>query len=296
MNIKQFYIFKEVAKTNNFTKAAQHLFLTQSAISHAIRELEEEVECQLFERLHKSVRLTTSGQLLLNEILPILEEIEKLESKKKNLEKSTPIHIATCITIGHIYLPKIIQKFKTTHSDVNINVKIVSASKALELLKLGKVDLALIEGVIPPSNYLIEPLNSYTIGVFASKDYPIEKRITLNELLRHPLLLRERGSAVREIFESFLVLNGHKVFPCFESVDSMALIEASKTKLGLCILPHILVDPQCKLIELKVEGLNLSNPVHVVMNRNIHKTSNIKAFLNLINQELGSHTTDSRCL
>lgn len=98
MNYKQCVIFREIAKTNNFTKAATNLFLTQSAVSHAIKDLEEEAGTQLFERLHRSVKLTPAGELLLREIQPIIEEFESVEARLPDLEKQPPLKIASCIT------------------------------------------------------------------------------------------------------------------------------------------------------------------------------------------------------
>ena len=77
MNFKQCVIFREIAKTENFTKAAANLFLTQSAVSHAVRELEDEAGTRLFERLHRTVKLTKTGELFLREILPVLDNLER---------------------------------------------------------------------------------------------------------------------------------------------------------------------------------------------------------------------------
>ena len=80
MTLRHLYIFKTVCETKNFTKAAQKLYITQSAVSHAIRELEEYAQTALFDRLSKRVQLTRSGELLLEEILTVLAACESLFS------------------------------------------------------------------------------------------------------------------------------------------------------------------------------------------------------------------------
>ena len=87
MEVRQYRIFKEVAETGSFTKAAANLYITQSAVSHAVRDLEERAGTVLFDRLSKSIRITESGRLLLEEVTPILAACDALDSRIGSLEK-----------------------------------------------------------------------------------------------------------------------------------------------------------------------------------------------------------------
>lgn len=282
MNFKQCIIFREVARTENFTKAANNLFITQSAVSHAIKELEIEAEARLFERLHKSVKLTKTGELLLMEILPILKNLEQVESRIKNLQYEAPIYIASCITFSQIWLPPLIKKFQKISPSTKVNVCIQSAEKSLGLLEQGKVDIAFIEGKIIQSSLEVKKLSSYELCIVASPEYCSETCISLDKLLSMNLLLRERGSAVREAFESAVTLQGYKVYANWESVDSQSLIEAVKAGLGISILPKVLVEQEiaCKsLIQLTVPDFKLFNDITVVINKNKYKSSSLEKLL-----------------
>ena len=87
MEVRQYRIFKEVAETGSFTKAAANLYITQSAVSHAVRDLEERAGTVLFDRLSKSISITESGRLLLEEVIrflrPVMPSIPGLEVWKK---------------------------------------------------------------------------------------------------------------------------------------------------------------------------------------------------------------------
>lgn len=155
-------ILREVAQTGNFTKAAQRLYITQSAVSHAIRELEEHAGTLLFDRLSKSVQLTKSGEILLEECLPILSSCEALEAHMRNLESRAPISIVSSITIATFFLPNILEQFKKEWPDIPVRVNVVSAVKAMEILRDGEADFALVEGA--------EPQESYRYHAFASCD------------------------------------------------------------------------------------------------------------------------------
>lgn len=280
MNIKNYLIFKEVAQTENFTKAAQHLFITQSAVSHAMKELEDLVGCPLFERLHKSVRLTSNGERLLQEILPILEDFELLQSRLKDLSKQVPIRIASCITIAHTILPHFLTALRKRMPDCVVQVEVNSAVHALALLQEGKVDFAFLEGAVPHNNLLCHVFSNYAIWFVANSLYP--DSMSLDEVLKKPLLLRERGSAVRETFESAMTLAGIKVYPAWNSVDSNALIEAAKAGLGIAVLPEILVAEEIQkgtLHRIEVPSLELKNPLMLLSRK---ENPRIELFLSLL--------------
>ncbi|MFQ6861298.1 MAG: LysR family transcriptional regulator [Beduini sp.] len=280
MNLKHYLIFREVAKTENFTRAAENLFLTQSAVSHAMKELESKVNTPLFERMHKSVKLTKSGELLLKEVLPLLEEMERLEARLGELKEAAPLSISSCITFAQIWLPRYIEQFQSMHH-TKVQVEINSAASALKALLEGRADVAFIEGALPSQSFLMTPILNYDIGAYVSPNTAIHSKLSLKALLEHRLLLRERGSAVRETFESAVTLAGYQLFAQWVSVDSQTLIEAAKMGLGIAILPKVLVQQELKqntLIELVITDLNLSNPITMVMNKNKKMTPMLEAF------------------
>lgn len=286
MNYKQCVIFREIAKTNNFTKAATNLFLTQSAVSHAIKDLEEEAGTQLFERLHRSVKLTPAGELLLREIQPIIEEFESVEARLPDLEKQPPLKIASCITYAQTELPQLLQRFSVNHPEAHFNVQVFPASESIARLETGEVDLAFIEGKVQQASFQAKKIADYRLCVVAAPDFA-EKQLSLPELLQRPLLLRERGSAVREAFESFVVLQGFKPFPIWESVDSQALVSAVKAGFGLSVLPYRLVKEEIllgKLTEVKITDWQLTNDITALVRKSRYQSRILAEFWKMLHQ------------
>lgn len=286
MNYKQCVIFREIAKTNNFTKAATNLFLTQSAVSHAIKDLEEEAGTQLFERLHRSVKLTPAGELLLREIQPIIEEFESVEARLPDLEKQPPLKIASCITYAQTELPQLLQRFSVNHPEAHFNVQVFPASESIARLETGEVDLAFIEGKVQQVSFQAKKIADYRLCVVAAPDFA-EKQLSLPELLQRPLLLRERGSAVREAFESFVVLQGFKPFPIWESVDSQALVSAVKAGFGLSVLPYRLVKEELllgKLTEVKITDWQLTNDITALVRKSRYQSRILAEFWKMLHQ------------
>ena len=286
MNYKQCVIFREIAKTNNFTKAATNLFLTQSAVSHAIKDLEEEAGTQLFERLHRSVKLTPAGELLLREIQTIIEELESVEARLPDLEKQPPLKIASCITYAQTELPQLLQRFSVNHPEAHFNVQVFPASESIARLETGEVDLAFIEGKVQQASFQAKKIADYRLCVVAAPDFA-EEQLSLPELLQRPLLLRERGSAVREAFESFVVLQGFKPFPIWESVDSQALVSAVKAGFGLSVLPYRLVKEEIllgKLTEVKITDWQLTNDITALVRKSRYQSRILAEFWKMLHQ------------
>ena len=286
MNYKQCVIFREIAKTNNFTKAATNLFLTQSAVSHAIKDLEEEAGTQLFERLHRSVKLTPAGELLLREIQPIIEEFESVEARLPDLEKQSPLKIASCITYAQTELPQLLRRFSVNHPEAHFNVQVFPASESIARLETGEVDLAFIEGKVQQASFQAKKIADYRLCVVAAPDFA-EEQLSLPELLQRPLLLRERGSAVREAFESFVVLQGFKPFPIWESVDSQALVSAVKAGFGLSVLPYRLVKEELllgKLTEVKITDWQLTNDITALVRKSRYQSRILAEFWKMLHQ------------
>ena len=90
MILRHMQILRAVARTGSFTKAAEHLYLTQSAVSHAVRDMENRAGTALFDRLPKGVRLTPCGRRLLEEAAPILAAWERLEARMDTMQADTP--------------------------------------------------------------------------------------------------------------------------------------------------------------------------------------------------------------
>lgn len=269
MNFRYYEIFYTAAECGSFTKAAKRLFLTQSAVSHAVRELEEKMNTRLFDRTGRTVHLTGSGRLLLQELAPILASYRKLEERLPRLERESPLKIVSCITIAAHWLPKMIVRFQKEYPDTPVEVEVVSAASAEQRLREGSAELALVEGVPMREPYVSRVFSSYEMHAFCASGYrsAAESSISLRSLLKEPLLLREPGSAIRNTFDSRLLLEGLRPEAAWYSVNSQALIEAAKAGIGVTVLPDILVRRELEegtLVRLEVEDLDLKNDLMAV--------------------------------
>ncbi len=292
LSLRHLLIFKTISETGSFTKAAQQLFLTQSAVSHAIRELETQTGSVLFDRLGKQICLTSSGRQLLSEITPLLSSCEALEKRMHSLEKTAPIHIVSSITIAVCHLPRFLLSFQKKWPDVPVYTQVLPAASALELLKSGGADIALVEGLPPNPPFLNYCFASYDLTAACAPDYSIVRNLqksslSVTQFCAEKLLLREKGSAIRDCLDSALLLSGTKVDPVWTSVNSPALIQAALAGLGITVLPDLLLKDYLaagSLLPLSVEGLKLSNRMYLVYHGGKYFSSPLQDLIALIRE------------
>lgn len=288
MTLRHFRIFKEAAETGSFTKAAENLYITQSAVSHGIRELEERAGTVLFDRLSRSLRITECGKLLLEEVTPILASCDALEARIGSLERQAPVRIVSSITIAAFRLPEILKRFKSRWPGLPVTVEVTPAATAVDVLRRGKADIALIEGTAPQGPFICEAFDSYQMNVLCAPGYLAGiNPLSIEEFCGERLLLREKGSAIRDTLDSALYLAGCAVCPAWTSVNSTALIEAAKAGLGLTVLPDLLVRKELKeksLVKVRTEGLELSNELIVLRHREKYMTKPLRTLLEMITE------------
>lgn len=284
MTLRHYEILRAVAQTGNFTQAARQLYITQSAVSHAVKEMEERTKMPLFERYAKGVRLTRAGEMLLQRVLPILASWESLEEQMDHLESGARIPIVTSITIAIHWLPDIVKRFEKKWPDISVEVEVVTASRVWQILDHGKADIAFVEGPVPAGDYVSGVFASYEMKPVCAPFYRCADWLSLEAFCREKLLLREKGSAIRDTFDSMLYLKEKTIRPVWTSVNSYALIEAAKAGLGVTVLPDILVRRELEqgtLRELSVEGMTLGNDISYVLRREMSGTAPIQDLIKI---------------
>lgn len=295
MNLRYLEILEAIAQTGTFTGAAKKLYLTQSAVSHAIAQLELQTGTALFDRLPKGVRLTQCGSLLLEEAKGILSSCRELDGRMHKLEEHAPVTLVSSITIASYWLPKILHHLRQEKPKTQVKVRVVSAANAMGILQRGEADLALIEGAVPQQGLFHSvPFGSYRLNAACAPDFPLPAQVlTPRELCTLPLLLREPGSAIRDTLDSALYLSHQIAHPLWESVNSNALMEAAKEGLGITILPELLLAERIGQGELRtvdLNGLDMENQMLAVWYRDKYTTHGMQDVLDALGVSLSSET------
>ncbi|MEH7384611.1 LysR family transcriptional regulator [Bacillus sp. JJ1521] len=230
-------VFSVVAKNGSFSKAAKDLFMTQPAVSQAMMQLERELDIRLFNRTPKGVTLTNEGKLLFEYVhsaMNLLHVGEEMILEFKNLTKGE-LRIGVGDTISKHFLLKYLETFHMEYPNIKFKIENGTTQELISLLKLGEVDLAVCNfPVDDPVLAQIPCMDIHDIFV-CGENYNkfLPKSVSLQELIKHPLIILEPKSVSRKYVDEFLLSKGLRISPEFELGSHDLLLEFAKINLGI---------------------------------------------------------------
>jgi DNA-binding transcriptional LysR family regulator len=208
-------VFYTVAQRLSFTKAATELFITQPAVTKHIKELEQQLNVQLFKRNGNNISLTVAGKVLstyAEKIFQTYTELDTELAQLNNLEAGT-LHIGASTTVAQTILPKILALFKKTYSDITFNFTQGNTDMITQLLISEKIDIAIVEGATHYPQIAYSPFARDEVVLVTRVGNKLFKNteITPKQLLQIPLVLREAGSGTLDII--YKALNDVNIDP-----------------------------------------------------------------------------------
>ena len=216
MTIRNIQIFLTVCREGcSITDAAKKLYISQPSVSAAIRTLENELGTPLFERLSKRLYLTESGKTFLTYAQRILLLYDELNSSFAEGNENEPLRIGASITIGSTILPDLAKRFSKAYPDSRLKVQIRRSRVLQEMIKANELDMALVETPIEDPLLPVEKFFESSLEVIAPADYP-EASLSLEKLTSLPLILREKGSGTRDLFDRVLASRSVAAEPVWE--------------------------------------------------------------------------------
>ncbi|MDO4618326.1 MAG: LysR family transcriptional regulator [Clostridia bacterium] len=196
-------IFYETAKYQSFSQSAKHLYISQSAISQCIRQLESDLGTELFNRSRRGVNLTKEGLLLFQKVESAMQSIEQGETLLNRLHhlQSGSLVIAAGDTITNHYLLPFLELFHKTHPDIRIEMANSYSSQMLEFVKEGKAELAFVNLPTEDDELIIEPCMQIHDIFVAGVDFDMKKSYSWQEIAKEPLILLEENSTSRRYID-----------------------------------------------------------------------------------------------
>lgn len=235
-------VFHSVAKNLSFTKASQELFISQPAITKHVQELETAYQTRLFDRQGNKICLTESGKLLLEHCERILDDYKRLEYEMNLLRNkySGELKLGASTTIAQYVLPVMLGGFIGKFPQVSLSLMNGNSREIEAALLEHRIDLGLVEGVfrLPVLRYTTFLKDELVAVVRAGSKLVTGDEITPQDLLKLPLVLRERGSGTLDVFEKALhqhniKLSSLKVLMYLGSTESIKLFLEHTDCLGI---------------------------------------------------------------
>ena len=202
--------FLAVCRHMNFTKAARELSITQPAVSHHIRYLEQAYGAALFRHNGKRLQLTEAGEILRRTLLTMKHDEQHLQKRMQQAATGTRDYsFGATLSVAEFMLNEALGRFLHLHPDSRIRMQVADTKVLLSKLDSGELDFAVVEGDFPKAEYDFFVFGTEEYVAAAAPDKAARYRgRQLTQLLGEPLLLREEGSGTRVILEYYLKERG----------------------------------------------------------------------------------------
>ncbi len=294
MNISydHYRIFYYVAKYKSFTRAAEIMYSNQPNLTRAIKNLEKQLDCTLFERTNKGVVLTEEGAELYEHISAALKHIragEESISMKNSLQNGVLSLGATEIAL-RCYLLPILSRYHKLYPGIRIKIVNVSTPQAIRMIDNRLIDLAVVTTPIEPNDKIsITPLCDLTEVPVCSTDFDAAEGITFKELAEYPVISLGKGSSTYDMYFKLFTEAGLDFSPDIEAATADQILPLVKHGLGVGFVPEQFLDT-----ETGVKRISLSQPfpkreITLVKKKRNSLALPAKELLRLINEQNTTH-------
>ena len=290
VKLELYRVFKEVAETGNISLAAKNLYISQSAVSQSIKQLETALQARLFARSPRGVSLTWEGQMLYQYVrsaLGLLATGEDKLSQAQQLLLGT-LTIGASDTVTSFFLTPYLETFHHQHPGIRLKIVSGRSAKVLSMLKSGAVDIAFASSPSEPGLSTWSCFATHSVFVAGSGyDCDFDHVYTRQEIADFPLILLERKASSRVFLEQYFLQSGITLTPEIELSSRSLLVSLAKIGLGVAGVTREFVQDALDSGEIRQLRTDFTIParsVDMCTLREVSPTAAASAFMEMIRQ------------
>lgn len=273
MTLRHLRIFLTVCETGSMTGAANRLFTAQPSISLAIREMEEYYGVKLFDRISKKLFLTESGRRVLEYARHIIALFDEMEQEVRNPDMSGTLRVGTSITVGTFLLPGYVKELTRLYPELQVEARIENSNNIEQCVLSNEIDLGVIEGIAHSRYISSESFQGDRLTFVCPPGHRFAGLgdVKLGDLQGENFILREKGSAGREIFDGLAAAHELDIRIAWQSTSNQAIIHGVAEGFGISVLPAFLAAEAVErgmIAEFAVEGLSMERKFSVIYHKN----------------------------
>lgn len=221
--------FLTLSFCGSFTKTAEILHITQPAVSHHIKYLEDFYGCKLFDTTNRKIKLTHQGELLKEFAMTVFSDSKHFKENILSVQTDTmQFSFGATLSIGEYVMPDILSRLLIKFPEMKIHMSVANTQVLLERLNNGELDFIVVEGLFDKSEYdsTLFSLEQFIPVCSPESDFA-KGEVDFRNIIKSRLILRERGSGTREIFENILLKNNYSLhaFEKLIEIGNMAAIK-----------------------------------------------------------------------
>ena len=289
VKLELYRVFKEVAETGNISVAAKNLYISQSAVSQSIKQLETALQARLFARSPRGVVLTGEGQMLYQYVRSALGLIATGEDKLSQAQQLLlgTLTIGASDTVTAMFLTPYLERLHREHPGIRLKIVSGRSAKVLSLLKSGVVDIAFASSPADKSSLTDWPcFQTHTAFVAGSGyDCDFDHVYTAREIAAFPLILLERKASSRVFLEQTFLRWGITLTPEIELSSRSLLVSLAKIGLGVAGVTLEFVQDALNAGDIRLLRTDFSIParsVDMCTLRDVSPTAAAAAFMEMV--------------
>jgi DNA-binding transcriptional LysR family regulator len=250
--------FLVLGKIKNFTKAGEILNLTQPAVSQHIKFLEEYYHTDLIKKQGRAINLTEAGEVLFKYAKELDVLYRSLERDVRNSSQSKKVYnVGATMTIGGYVLPYILGKYKEVYKNIDILLQVNNTEEIINKLLNRYIHFALVEGPFDKDKFNYRKFKDDELVLVVSSKHEFSKResVHLEEVINGKLILREKGSGTRKVFENKLMELGYDLENMknyMEIGDISAIKSLVESNLGYTVISREAIKREAELGVIKI--------------------------------------------
>lgn len=297
ITLRQLEIFAAIARTENVSRAAERLHMSQSAASGALVELERLFERPLFDRIGKSLHLNSTGRGLLPAVDALLAQALDIETRLAGGQLG-PLNVSATLTIGNYLATLLLAEYMQQHPESAVELHVANTDAVVERLLHFDCDVGLIEGDVSHPDLLVEPWLEDELVIFCAPGHALAAAGGADNetLARQDWILRERGSGTRSQFDRIVAPRLATLKLRLELEHTEAIKRAVEAGLGIACLSRLSLREALRrgsLVEIATPQFDLRRSFHFARHRQRHQSEAVASFLQLC-RELTHNARNTR--
>ena len=293
MEFRQLQTFVTITYAESFSRAAELLGYSQSAVTVQIRLLEEELQVRLFDRMGKKTVLTAQGRQLLEYANRIIQEVNQAKSAiVQDTELSEPLHVGTLESLCFSKLPPLLGYFRSNYPKVPVKVTTATPKELIAMMEKNQLDLIYFLDRPRYNNNWNKELEVREPIVFVtSPESPLASRkgLRLVEILDEPFFLTEKNENYRRELDQYLESRDRVITPFLEASNTEFIIQMIRRNRGVSFLPYFAVQESVRagqLAVLDVTDFGVAMYRQIFYHKNKWKTREMGEFIRLAKLDL----------
>lgn len=283
MTIRSLKIFIAVAEEKTTYAASARMFISQPAVSQTIRELEQEFQVRLFERLSNKLYITETGKELLKQAYHLVDSFDRTEEMLRKKGQSRMLRIGASVSVGTCMLNDILHRLNDADGTIETYVVVDNTSTIEQQLLESQLDAALVEGVILSRDLVSRKVCEDELILTAYPGHPLAdgKIHAMEEIAGESFISREAGSNDRNQFEQMIQSCHIEIRRKWTSSNTQAIKNAVMAGHGIAVLSSMIVEEELKkgqMTQIHLDGAQIRRDIKLVIHKDKYLSDELRVF------------------